>query len=400
MLQLQFVSFRAGSYIVVEGKTQNDRFYIIQNGKVRIQRQNQIPGMSPEILGQGDFIGVISCMSNHSQIDTAIAISDVVCISVPRDQYPELIEKNTPVAMKIIRTFANRMRQMNDTLVQATLNNSSIQSSEQIFKVALYYDKIKQPNIAIFAYYQYIRANPKGDNVMEAKKRFMALRNSSRAVYFESNQDLLRVYPKNTMIFSENQSGADMFIIQEGKVKISKIVDGTEVTLAILKKGDMFGEMALLENKPRSASAIAEEECRLMTVNKSNFNQMVSTQPQLVARLTTMLAERLFVMQRQLANSLIKSPLEKMLDMLALQVEKSKITFAQKGKTSYQTDLTVQDIATMCGLTQQEQKLNLYSFMSDPHIKIIQDKIFVPDCLELIKQAAFFRKQSTIKAFN
>ena len=400
MLQLQFVSFRAGSYIIVEGKTQNDRFYIIQNGKVRIQRQNQIPGMSPEILGQGDFIGVISCMSNHSQIDTAIAISDVVCISVPRDQYPELIEKNTPVAMKIIRTFANRMRQMNDTLVQATLNNSSIQSSEQIFKVALYYDKIKQPNIAIFAYYQYIRANPKGDNVMEAKKRFMALRNSSRAVYFESNQDLLRVYPKNTMIFSENQSGADMFIIQEGKVKISKIVDGTEVTLAILKKGDMFGEMALLENKPRSASAIAEEECRLMTVNKSNFNQMVSTQPQLVARLTTMLAERLFVMQRQLANSLIKSPLEKMLDMLALQVEKSKITFAPKGKTSYQTDLTVQDIATMCGLTQQEQKLNLYSFMSDPHIKIVQDKIFVPDCLELIKQAAFFRKQSTIKAFN
>ena len=236
MLQLQFVSFRAGSYIVVEGKTQNDRFYIIQNGKVRIQRQNQIPGMSPEILGQGDFIGVISCMSNHSQIDTAIAISDVVCISVPRDQYPELIEKNTPVAMKIIRTFANRMRQMNDTLVQATLNNSSIQSSEQIFKVALYYDKIKQPNIAIFAYYQYIRANPKGDNVMEAKKRFMALRNSSRAVYFESNQDLLRVYPKNTMIFSENQSGADMFIIQEGKVKISKIVDGTEVTLAILNR--------------------------------------------------------------------------------------------------------------------------------------------------------------------
>ena len=104
--------------------------------------------------------------------------------------------------------------------------------------------------------------------------------------------------------------------------------------------------------------------------------------------------------QRQLANSLIKSPLEKMLDMLALQVEKSKITFAPKGKTSYQTDLTVQDIATMCGLTQQEQKLNLYSFMSDPHIKIVQDKIFVPDCLELIKQAAFFRKQSTIKAFN
>ena len=49
-----------------------------------------------------------------------------------------------------------------------------------------------------------------------------------------------------------------MFIIQEGAVRITKVVDGREVILAVLKKGDMFGEMALLENKPRSASAIAK----------------------------------------------------------------------------------------------------------------------------------------------
>jgi len=391
VLQLTFVNFRKDSYIVVEGKPQNDLFYIIQCGNVRIHKENQIPGTQPEILGPGDFVGVISCMSNHSQIDTAIAMTDVVCISVRRDQYPELIEKNTPVAMKIIRTFANRMRLMNDTLMQATLNNSAAQSTEQIYRVGAYYDKANQPSIAIFAYYQYIKANPNGLNVQAAKQRFQALRSQSRAVYFESNQDLLRVYPKDTMIMSENQSGQDMFIIQEGRVKISKIVDGTEVTLAILKKGDMFGEMALLENKPRSASAIAEDDCRLMTVNRSNFNQMVATQPQLISRLTTMLAERLFVMQRQLANSQLHDPLAKMLDMLSLQVEKAKITIINK--TAYQTDLTVEDIATMCGYTKQEQALHGYKFQTDPHIKLVQGKILVPDCLELIKQAAFYRKQ-------
>lgn len=394
MLQLQFVNFRKGSYILVEGRPQNDRFYIIQNGNVRIHRENPLPGQKDIILGAGDFIGVISCMSNHSQIDTALAMTDVVCISVRREQYPALIEKNTPVAMKIIRTFANRMRQLNETLIQATLNNSSLSSASQIFNVASYYDRKNQPSIAAFAYYQYIKENPRGDRLQKAKERFVALRPSSRAVYFESNQDLLRVYPKDTMIMSENQSGADMFVIQEGRVKISKIVDGTEVTLAILKKGDMFGEMALLENKPRSACAIAEEECRLMTVNKSNFNQMVATQPQLVSRLTTMLAERLFIMQRQLANSQIRSAVEKMLDMLALQVEKAKITISPKGKTSYQTDLTVDDIATMCGLTQTEKMLNAYSFMTDSHLKIVENKIYVPDCLELIKQAAVFRNNA------
>ena len=153
MIQLQFVNFKQGSYITVEGRPQNNIFYIIQCGNVRVHREDSIPGQKEEMLGPGDFIGVISCMSNHSQVDTVLALTDVVCISVRREQYPELIEKNTPVAMKIIRTFANRMRLLNDTLVLATLNNSATQSPEQIYRVASYYDKMNKPSIAVFAYY-------------------------------------------------------------------------------------------------------------------------------------------------------------------------------------------------------------------------------------------------------
>ena len=145
-----------------------------------------------------------------------------------------------------------------------------------------------------------------GSNAETAKQRFVALKPRSRAVYFEPTEEMTRKYPKGTMIFCENQSGADMFIIQSGEVSISKVVDGNEVTLAVLRKGDMFGEMALLENKPRSASAIAHEECVLMVVNRKNFDMMVATQAQLIARLTTTLAERLWAQHRQLTNSQIK----------------------------------------------------------------------------------------------
>ena len=69
---------------------------------------------------------------------------------------------------------------------------------------------------------------------------------------------------------------------------------------------------------------------------------MVATQPQLISRLTTTLAERLFVMQRQLVNSQLHDPVAKMIDMLALQVEKAKITI--DNKTQFQTDLTIDDI--------------------------------------------------------
>ncbi|MFA6937638.1 MAG: cyclic nucleotide-binding domain-containing protein [Treponema sp.] len=395
MLQLSFVNFRKDSYMVVEGKSESDRFYIIQSGRVRCHHENEVPGATPDMLGPGDFVGVIPCMSGHSQIESVVALTDVVAISVRRDQYPELIMRNTPVAMKIIRTFANKMRTLNDNLTQLTLKNKVIDSPEQLFAIAAYYEKVGQPNIAIYGYYQYLKACPRGENVEKAKQRFLALKPRTHAVYFESNNDLLRVYPKDTMVFSECQSGQDMFIIQEGSVRITKVSDGNEVTLALLKKGDMFGEMALLENKPRSASAIAHEDCRLMTVNRQNFDQMVATQPQLIARLTTMLADRLWSMYRQLSNTQLHDPLAKMIDMLALQVEKIKITIAPN--VSYQTDLTAYDVANMCGIPQDEQASPMYKLSTDSHVRIVDGKILIPDVLELLKQAAFYRKQNSYR---
>lgn len=393
MLQLSFANFRKGTYILVEGKEDTDRFYIIQSGHVKIVHQDEIPGTQMEVLGPGDFVGVISSMSGHSQIETVVALSDTVCISVRRDQYSELIRKNTPVAMKIIRTFAHRMRKLNETLMKQTLNQSSSEQPDQVFNVAEYFYGQNQYDIACYAYYQFIKNTKTGQKAEIATKKYNELKDSSKAVYFEPNQDLLRVYPKDTMIFSEAQSGADMFVIKEGSVKISKIVQKTEVTLAILKKGDMFGEMALLENKPRSACAIANDDCKVMVINKSNFNQMVTTQPQLIARLTTMLADRLWTMHRQLGNSLLNSnPIAKMTDMLAIQVEKTKIDFA-KG-TPYQTNLSVDDIAAMCGLKQEEREKYISLFENSSLFNIRNGKIYIPDCLEVIKQAAFYRKQS------
>lgn len=393
MLQLSFVNFKKGSYLVVEGQNTGDRFYIIQVGHVQVAHESNVPtDNTNSILGPGDFVGVIPCMSNHLQIESAVAMTDVVCISVRRDQYPELIERNTPVAMKIIRTFANKMRLLNENLTKLALNNVVAETPEQIFSTAQVYEAKKEYNIAIFSYYQYLKANPAGPNAAIAKQKFIALKPRTKAVYFEPTTDLLRVYPKGTMIFAECQAGADMFIIQEGSVRITKVVDGQEVILAVLNKGDMFGEMALLENKPRSASAIAHDNCRLMTVNRKNFDQMVATQPQLIARLTTTLAERLWSMYRQLANTQLKEPIMKLVDMLALQMEKAKVPIAPG--SNWQTDLTVQNIVDMCGIPQAQQAQAAYQFQNDPCIKIQNGKIFVPNCVELAKQAAFYRKQT------
>jgi CRP-like cAMP-binding protein len=329
-------------------------------------------------------------MSGHSQIENVVALTDVSCISVRKDQYSELIEKNTSVALKIIRTFAHRVRSMNEQLTQLALNSISIDSPEHIFDVAEYYDRVRRTDIAAYAYNSYLRECPQGLKAFEAASRLNMLRSSVVSQPFTAHSELVRSYKKDTMIFSESQSGSDMFIIQDGVVSISKVVDGNEVTLAMLKRGDMFGEMALLENKPRSASAIAHEDCRLMVVNRQNFDQMVGTQPQLISRLTTMLSERLWSMYRHLDNACLRDYQHKMIDMLALQLEKNR-----KYSGPYQSDISVMDLATMCVIPQHHLYTVTSEFQSNGRIKIVNGKIYVPDCLEVLKQSAFCRKQKS-----
>lgn len=393
MLQLQMINFKKGSYLVVEGKPNNDIFYIIQQGKI-VYSKFIDSGISTMMYGTGDFVGVIPCMAGRPQMATAIAETDTIVISIRKEQYPELIANNTPVALKIIKNFSNRMRTMNEMLSKLALNSVAKENYDQIFNVAYFYDNKGRTDLATFAYYQFLKTKPIGKTAEYAKKRFITLKQKSNAVYFEPTADMTRKYPKDTMIFSESQNGAEMFIIQSGEVEISKVVQGNEVVLAVLKKGDMFGEMALLENKPRSASAIARTDCVLMVINRSNFNQMVSTQPQLIFKLTITLSERIWSMYRQLENANLSDPVTKMIDMLSLQIEKQK-NDQTAHSFNLQTDFTPQDISNMCALTNQVAPKAIYDFQNYQNIKIFDGKIFIKDVQELIKQAAFYRKQNS-----
>ena len=389
MLHLQVNRFQAGAYLIVEGKDDSDHFYIIQQGRVSCQKganQNKI------YLGPGDFLGVVSCFATRPQIETIIAETDVLVIAVKKSQYADLIVNNTPVALKIIKTFANRTRQMNDQLTKLTLHKVENDNYEHIFNVAQYYEKARRFNIAVFAYYQYLKTKPTSQNLLTAQNKFRALKPKTHAVYFEPTPEMTRTYPEDAMIFSESAPGAEMFIIQSGHVAITKVVNGNEVVLAVLGKGDMFGEMALLENKPRSASAIAKTECTLMVVNRHNFNTMVSTQPQLISRLTTTLAERLWSMYRQLDNAKLQEPIDKMIDILCLQLEKQRVDFNTLGSKQRQTDFTVSDLATMCGLDERRTSIGINSFMNDNRFKIIEGKIFIKDITEVYKASFYARK--------
>jgi len=94
-------------------------------------------------------------------------------------------------------------------------------------------------------------------------------------------------------VFREGDLGTEMYIIHEGQVEILNQVKGEERLLAVLEKGDFFGEMALLEDRPRAASARALTEARLLQINGSTFDQMLRDNPEIAVRMMRKLSRRL-----------------------------------------------------------------------------------------------------------
>jgi len=396
-LQLSFVNFNKDSYIVVEGKANADRFFIIHRGKVKISKEVEVvEEEGGNILGPGDFFGVVSSMSSHSHIETARAITDVILISVQKDQYGELIQRNTPVAMKIILQFSRRLRYLDEALSRLTLKNTAEADPSHLFNVGEHYVRQSQYNRAFYAYTKYIKYCPQGENVAAAKERIKKIANYVKGAKTEFGPDEFnRVYPKNSMVFAEGEPGNELFIIQKGSVTIAKIVDENEVLLAVLKPGDIFGEMALLEAKPRNASAVAYEECQLLAVNRANFEKMISTQPQLIARLTTLLADRIWFIYKHLANSLITDTLGRMYDALLIQLEKNRVTLNINAPYSF--DFGPKELANMVGIPPKDASLLLRKMLEGGHIVIENDKIHANKIGEIIKQAEFYKKMQRIE---
>ncbi len=397
LLQLSLVNFRKDAYIIVEGKQKADYFYIIRNGKVQISKEVEIvEEEGSSILTSGDFFGVVSTMSAHSHIETAMALSDISLISVHRDQYGLLIEKNTPVAMKIIQQFSKKMRYLDEALTRLTFKNTATEQPSHLFRVAEYYARQNQYNQAYYAYYRYIQYCPNGEYTGIAKERITKIKPYAKVVYLKADtNDFTRTYPINTMIFSENEPGAELYIIQKGTVKITKIVGDKEVLIALLPTGDIFGEMALLENKPRSASAIAHEEVTLLAVNKSNFQRMVQSQPQLITKLTTLLSERIWFIYKQISNAMIHDPLGRLYDRLMLQLEKVRASI-NTGE-NYTFDFGPKDLINMVGISQGEGKGLIKRLFENKKLKLVNNKIFTSDVEEIKKQAEYYKKMQRIE---
>ncbi len=115
-------------------------------------------------------------------------------------------------------------------------------------------------------------------------------------------------FKKGDIIFKENEEDCkEMYVIDSGRVNIVKKVGDTEATLATLDEDDFFGEMSLITGNKRSASAIAQTNCKLSTMDKETFEFNLSNDITFMRKILETLAHRLESTDRDLKRNIQRS---------------------------------------------------------------------------------------------
>ena len=112
-----------------------------------------------------------------------------------------------------------------------------------------------------------------------------------------------KVYTEGKTVIRQGENGNCMFIILEGEAEVIRTLNGRDLTVARLRKGDIFGEMALIRKQARSATVRAATRLRVMTVDSRTFLQRVQEDPSIAMNLLRMLTERIEMLDEALTRA-------------------------------------------------------------------------------------------------
>jgi CRP-like cAMP-binding protein len=191
-----------------------------------------------------------------------------------------------------------------------------------------------------------------------------------------------RSHPANRVILLENDWGGSVYFILEGWVKIrTHNIDGKEVTLNIVGKGEIVGEMAALEESPRSTDVITLTPTVIISVPAHDFVKLLHTEPLAGIRLSQLMAKRLRQLNRRLRVREGDS-LSRVADTLLFLAEGQGIP-ANKGLEI--PNLPHRELSSISGLARETVTRVITKLEKKGLIQRQQEKILIPDLEKLEK---------------
>lgn len=397
------MQYSKGSIIYFEGDM-DDRIFILQQGSVLLTSTDIETGKPvAESVKNGEFFGVKSAFGHFSREETATVLVPSVAVCMTVQEFELLFSNNKQLIMKMLRVFSNQLRQIHKKTESVLHNIPEDQQTGMLAVAKSFYDD-EQYRSACDIYLKFLIRYPNttrkaevsklyAESKLRSEKQIMRNRgidpsesidvsNSSLKLFsLPAFERFAKEYEPNQIIISEYEPGDSFYLIQSGSVQLIKCVNGTKKHLDILKPGEFFGEMAILDNSPRSATCMAIGKVKCLEFNKENFELLITGNPQMALLLLKLFCKRIYDQKRRFRILCVKDTHARVADVFCMLAEMN--SQGKELEKQQRINATFADISHWAGLSPEVTRDEINRFVEQRKIEAYDNYFIVNNILDL-----------------
>ncbi len=389
------ISYSKGSIIYFEGDIDN-RVFILQKGAIYSSSKDlETRENVTAIIKTGEFFGVRSAVGHFPREETVTVLEDSVCVALSLQEFENIFCTNKAVMMKMLQVFSSQLRQIHKKIESILKRDNIISQDEGMYAVAQSFFNDNKWQSCLDVATSTLKLFPDNEHkndllrMVKTANAHLAKEERNEIYYAEDMKSRLtsqlfdlpafkrfsKTYKDGQVIIAEFEKGETFYLIQKGTVQLTKCANGKNKNIDILKPGELFGEMAILDNSPRSATCVARGKVDALEFNKANFQVLVTGNPQIALNLLKTFCKRIFDQKRRFKILLITDPQVRIADVFCMFDEITP-TANPESKTK-KFNLTIADVAQWAGLQLDETTDQVNHFVSSKRLEIIENQMIV-----------------------
>lgn len=331
--------YNKDSIICLENSKSSPVLYLIKEGKVR--RDTKIGDVEEkEILNEGHTFGFVTCFMGVNYFERITAITDCTLVLIDKPYVIPFFMKQREVFLKLLKEYSNKLRSLDNYVDE---ESGTEDRGSYFLRSADYFKKQEMKDELHYSLNCYLKET--GDRAGAddlAKKYGLTKLDEDNKTHYSENEVKVA---KDRIIFLEKEQGDNFYFIESGRVKISHIYNDHELILAILEPGEFFGEMAILNRTFRMASAVAFEDCRLLSLDSNNLIEKLNEK--ILLQVFLSMVKRLYHTYRRANNLKLVSAATKLYDCLEYCIVTNH---GVRRENSFHLYFSIEELKRMTGL--------------------------------------------------
>lgn len=410
---LKTVQYNKGSIIYFENDN-DERIFILQKGVVILSSTDiETGGTNTVQLATGEFFGAKSALGHFPREETATVLQDAIVISMTVQEFEQIFTNNQKVVYKMLRVFSGQLREYHKKSKALLKNYNEPNLNEGMLSVAKCFFMEKKYRSCMDVCAKYLAQFPEAEDkeqvlkLLDHSKKFTeknsekvnlipspslsSVNNALGHFMLPAFERFQKKYENEQVIICEHEPGDSFYLIQSGEVQLVKCVGDSSKNLDILKPGEFFGEMAILEKSPRSATCIARGPVQCLKFDKENFEVLVTGNPQIAIILLKLFCKRIYDQKRRYRILTIKEPVVRIYDVFCMYDEMGLSTRSIEKSRSF--NIKPQDIVQWSGLSAETVQDELNKLSAKKKLQIY-DNYMVVGNIEEMKYSVEIKMQS------